>query len=110
MKKNRIKIKDKKGIVAPRELTWREKYLLDFYCEIKDENTLQIVWYIKPLLFAIIYIPMHIFKVFWLMWDGGLKNFCFETRDINWVTYQKFFKQNIKNEAIKNLMTEVWGE
>ena len=114
MKKNtiRFKIKDKKGIVAPRELTWREKYLIDFYCEVKegDENYFQIVRRVKPLLYIIAFIPVHVLKIFWLMWDGGLKNFCFETRNIDFTTYFKNNKKYIKNEVIKNLMTELWGE
>ena len=32
--------------------------------------------------YLLMFIPVHLFKLVWCLWDGGLKEFCIEGRDI----------------------------
>lgn len=32
--------------------------------------------------YLLLFIPVHLFKLVWCLWDGGLKEFCIEGRDI----------------------------
>ena len=35
-------------------------------------------------LYSILFLPIHIYKFFWCIWDGGLKEFEFEGRNLGY--------------------------
>lgn len=55
-------------------------YTLDEVQEGTIKQEVKIGW----LGYLLMFIPVHILKFFWCLWDGGLKKFDIEGRDINY--------------------------
>ncbi len=54
----------------------------NFYIEHTSDICMRARAVIKWPVYIILFLPVHIFKLFYCIWDGGLKEFSFEGREI----------------------------
>lgn len=93
---------EKEQLVVPRELTWRERHMMDFYYEL-DNSDLKITRMISLPVFIFLYIPATILELFACIWDGGLKNFRPLDRYVGTSRYYYFDKGKWKSDLIEKL-------
>ena len=76
------KIINKQALVLPRKLTWQEKYIFDFEYEKREDGGVLIQKKVKPLIYALGFIPVHVYELLCCLLSGGLKEFDIQRRDM----------------------------
>lgn len=54
------------------------------YSLIQDERGFIREVKINLIAYALVFIPVHLVKIIYLLWDGGLKEFAFEDREVGY--------------------------
>ena len=60
-----------------------EKYFFNWYIQKENNVSGYMRLYEKWWFYLLTFIPIHIIKIFWYMWDGGLKEFECDSRLAN---------------------------
>lgn len=79
----KISYNDAAYIMRRNKKHWCEKYLCNWYIEMKNNNEGYIECRAKWWAYALLFIPVHLFLVFAYMWEEGLKNYTFEPRTLH---------------------------
>lgn len=76
------KIINKQALVSPRMLTWQEKYIFDFEYEKHEDGGVLIQKKVKPLIYVLGFIPVHLCELIGCLFKGDLKEFEVQKRDM----------------------------
>ena len=76
----KIKYEEASYIRNYKDYHFGEKYLCNWYIQKINEASGRMDLYVKWWFYLLIVVPIHIVKLFDCMWDGGLKEFEFESR------------------------------
>ena len=60
-----------------------KKIICNFYSEPLPLNRVRVRAVVKLPIYLLIFIPVHIAQFFMCLWDGGLREFTFEGREIS---------------------------
>lgn len=73
---NKIKITTKEAMFIENRKKFLNPLLLNCYLEKNDSNkSYTITHVIKLIPYLVLFIPTHLMQIFFLLWDGGLKEF-----------------------------------
>lgn len=79
------------------------KYFCNFYIKEFTTCEYELISEIKLPIYIIIFIPIHLLKIIYCIWDMGLKNFCIEPRTIRRHVVSQW---DIANEHIEKIIKE----
>ena len=98
----KLTLQQAEAFFLPRKMTWREKNMIDYYADLKS-NSIILTRKVKWPLFVALYIPALISEFFALIWDGGLSEFVFPTREMS--CYGEYFDwDEKKGNIVKELL------
>lgn len=61
----------------------REKYLCNWYMELRNCNVGFMECRLKWWTYILLFVPVHILKFLYCLWDGGIKEFEIESRTLH---------------------------
>lgn len=102
-KKNMTKIKDKKALAYPQKVGWKERLFVDYMFD-KTEEGICIYKRVKPLVYIILFLPVCLAQILYLLYKGGLKQFELPMMTFSHVRYHKNQKPYIENSFIRSLL------
>ena len=100
MKGKKVRYEDISYILQYKEKHFFKKWCCNHYILPKDNEGYCVYGKMKLICYLLCFIPVHIVSFFVLIWDGGLKNFCIQSREIyHW----NFYKYDYPSDRIREL-------
>lgn len=104
--KMKIKYEDAAYIRRYKKNHLMERLVCTWYIQKINEVSGRMELYAKWWFYLLTFIPLHIFKLFACMWDGGLKEFEFESRKTTYSTIIGFTNDDSNTEFGR--FKEIW--
>lgn len=95
----KIKYNDAAYILGYKGKHFIGKYFCNWTLIKRDDNNIEIYGKIKMWLYILLFLPSCLFQIFYLMWDGGLKEFEIENRIYTSMNISKYCQSKIFERA-----------
>lgn len=76
----KIKYEDAAFIRSYKKHHWFEKYFCNWFIDLQNPNSGVMKLYMKRGMYAILFLPEHLVMFGYCLWDGGIKEFRFNSR------------------------------